>query len=60
MWLVNIQEYLPEVPWIVWMCYIADANNHMEYLYNVQWVDLIFGVLMPLSAVFQLYHGDQF
>ena len=22
--------------------------------------DLIFGVLMPLSAVFQLYHGDQF
>jgi hypothetical protein len=21
--------------------------------------DLIFGVLMPLSAVFQLYHGDQ-
>jgi hypothetical protein len=26
-----------------------------------QWVDdLIFGVLMPLSAIFQLYHGDQF
>jgi hypothetical protein len=22
--------------------------------------DLIFGVLMPLSAIFQLYHGDQF
>jgi hypothetical protein len=21
---------------------------------------LIFGVLMPLSAIFQLYHGDQF
>ena len=20
----------------------------------------IFGVLMPLSAIFQLYHGDQF
>ena len=23
-------------------------------------IDLIFGVLMPLSAIFQLYHGDQF
>jgi len=22
--------------------------------------DLIFGVLTPLSAIFQLYHGDQF
>ena len=24
------------------------------------WIDLIFGVLMPLSTIFQLYHGDQF
>jgi len=24
------------------------------------WLDLIFGVLTPLSAIFQLYHGDQF
>ena len=24
------------------------------------WFDLIFGVLKPLSATFQLYHGDQF
>jgi hypothetical protein len=23
-------------------------------------IDLIYGVLMPLSAIFQLYHGDQF
>jgi hypothetical protein len=23
-------------------------------------IDLIFGVLMPLSTIFQLYHGDQF
>jgi hypothetical protein len=23
-------------------------------------IDLIFGVLTPLSAMFQLYHGDQF
>jgi hypothetical protein len=22
--------------------------------------DLIFGVLMPLSTIFQLYHGDQY
>jgi hypothetical protein len=26
----------------------------------IKLVDLIFGVLMPLSAIFQLYHGDQF
>jgi hypothetical protein len=25
-----------------------------------QTFDLIFGVLTPLSAIFQLYHGDQF
>jgi len=24
------------------------------------WIDLIFGVLTPLSTIFQLYHGDQF
>ena len=24
------------------------------------WLDLIVGVLAPLSAIFQLYHGDQF
>jgi hypothetical protein len=23
-------------------------------------IDLIFGVLMPLSTIFQLYHGNQF
>ena len=23
-------------------------------------IDLIFGVLTPISAIFQLYHGDQF
>jgi hypothetical protein len=23
-------------------------------------IDLIFGVLTPLSTIFQLYHGDQF
>ena len=22
-------------------------------------IDLIFGILMPLSTIFQLYHGDQ-
>ena len=25
-----------------------------------QTFDMIFGVLTPLSAIFQLYHGDQF
>jgi hypothetical protein len=24
------------------------------------WFDLIFGVLAPLSAIFQLYHDNQF
>jgi hypothetical protein len=24
------------------------------------WFDLIFGVLTPLSTIFQLYNGDQF
>jgi hypothetical protein len=23
-------------------------------------IDLIFGVLTPLSTIFQLYHGDEF
>jgi hypothetical protein len=26
----------------------------------IDFFNLIFGVLMPLSAIFQLYHGDQF
>ena len=29
MWLVNIQEYFPEVPWIAWMCYIARRQRRM-------------------------------
>jgi hypothetical protein len=29
-------------------------------LANFIWLILIFGVLTPLSAIFQLYHGDQF
>jgi hypothetical protein len=37
-------------------------HNSMGVPFQIkQWVDdLIFGVLMPLSAIFQLYHGDQF
>jgi hypothetical protein len=30
----------------------------MFFFYND--FDLIFGVLAPLSAIFQLYHGEQF
>jgi hypothetical protein len=32
---------------------------HFFYLVYV-WFDLIFCVLTPLSAIFQLYHGEQF
>jgi hypothetical protein len=28
--------------------------------YNYQQIDFDFCCLMPLSAIFQLYHGDQF
>ena len=35
----------------------ADRN---AYIGVKQMIDLIFGVLTPLSALFQLYHGDQF
>ena len=36
----------------------TDSNATTEIL--LIWFDLIFGVLMPLSTIFQLYHGDQF
>jgi hypothetical protein len=32
---------------------------HMNNI-NVKLMILIFGILTPLSAIFQLYHGDQF
>ena len=35
---------------------ISIADIHDGYRFD----DLIFGVLAPLSAIFQLYHGDQF
>ena len=36
----------------------TDSNATTEIL--LIWFDLIFGVLTPLSTIFQLYHGDQF
>ena len=35
------------------------VTEHMTFLLIDDFI-LIFGVLMPLSAIFQLYHGDQF
>jgi hypothetical protein len=32
----------------------------MDMWNGVNDFDFDFGVLMPLSAIFQLYHGDQF
>jgi hypothetical protein len=29
------------------------------YMTSAIMIDLIFGVLTPLSAIFQLYHGEQ-
>ena len=38
-----------------------DTSNTQIHDLSLSWVgNLIFGVLTPLSAVFQLYHGDQF
>ena len=40
---------------------IIDIIMCKDEMVNLQIIDwLIFGVLMPLSAIFQLYHGDQF
>jgi hypothetical protein len=42
------------------------TNTYVDGLYiqfvckQIWLIDLIFGVLTPLSAIFQLYHGDQF
>jgi hypothetical protein len=32
---------------------------HIHFMFLLL-IDLIFGVLTPLSAIFQLYHGDSF
>ena len=42
--------YLSIAVLLVFLYLITDNN----------WFYLIFGVLMPLSTIFQLYHGDQF
>jgi hypothetical protein len=56
-----------EVEVVVWRYDIISCNS--KCFYSVvhereihMLIDLIlnFGVLMPLSAIFQLYHGDQF
>ena len=51
---------------------MSDSQKFVDMLHNVPWedglkddglrgtVDLIFWCLTPFSAIFQLYHGDQF
>jgi hypothetical protein len=34
--------------------------NKRKQIIDWIWFDLIFGILTPLSAIFQLFHGDQF
>ena len=36
----------------LFMVYIPECKQQLRF-------DLIFGVLTPLSAIFQLYHGNQ-
>jgi hypothetical protein len=38
-----------------WKC----SDSGILYFILLAWFDLIFDVLTPLSAIFQLYHGDQ-
>ena len=40
---------------------MGDTSTKSQYFIN-DWylIDLIFGVLMPLSTIFHLYHGNQF
>jgi hypothetical protein len=35
-------------------------NTTLKKKKLIDLIDLIFGVLTPLSTIFQLYHGDQF
>ena len=37
----------------------SSGMSWKKALYALKRLDLIFGVLMPLSNIFQLYHGDQ-
>ena len=41
-----------------YICTLWNIKNN--YFVNMIDFFLIFGVLTPLSAIFQLYHGDQF
>jgi hypothetical protein len=40
------------------MCLVPNVSLDWPLLMDL--IDLIFGVLTPLSTIFQLYHGDQF
>ena len=42
-----------------WLLFDAKCMSNFSVISRI-WVDLIFGVLTPLSTIFQLYHGDQF
>jgi hypothetical protein len=45
----------------LWHISPIPSNQSLIILINAVWFDdLIFGVLTPLSTIFQLYHGDQF
>jgi hypothetical protein len=60
------QEKLSKVKAIIILLIQSLCKNYVKFgqskpkLSPAVCIDLIFGVLMPLSAIFQLYHGDQF
>jgi hypothetical protein len=45
---------------VSWVLTQSVQTKDLVFVASLIRFDLIFGVLTPLSAVFQLYHGDQF
>ena len=45
---------------VSWVLTQSVRTKDLVFVASLIRFDLIFGVLTPLSAVFQLYHGDQF
>jgi hypothetical protein len=45
---------------VSWVLTQSVQTKDLVFVASLIRFDLIFGALTPLSAVFQLYHGDQF
>jgi hypothetical protein len=62
--ILNFQFLFKVYNWIIRIvCILADKRNYHgpnHTLINQKWILFYFWCLTPLSAIFQLYHGDQF